>query len=76
MAIQSINTPSGSQPPRSTASTCTNGMAVYAPPKDSEPATSPSRNRCGRSGVRAMPRARETGEGGPPRSAQYVAYPP
>jgi len=41
------------------------GMAVYAPPKDKDPATRPRRNKWRREGVGAMPRASETGVGKP-----------
>ena len=65
MAIPSMKTLCGSHAPIKTASTCTNGMAVYAPPNESVPATRPSTKRLIREGVLAMPRANDTGEGTP-----------
>lgn len=65
IAIQSINTLCGSQPPLRTASTWINGIAVYAPPKDRLPATRPRTNRLIREGVCAIPNARDTGDGNP-----------
>jgi hypothetical protein len=65
IAIQSRKICAGSQDPFNTASTWINGIAVYAPPKDKHPATSPRARRFGRLGVFATPRARETGDGTP-----------
>lgn len=65
MAIPSRKTLWGSHAPIRTASTCMNGMAVYAPPNESVPATRPSTKRVGKVGVLAIPRASDTGEGTP-----------
>ena len=65
IAIPSIKTRCVNQAPFKTASTCINGMAVYAPPKDKLPATRPRVKRFMRVGDFAIPRAREIGEGTP-----------